>query len=194
MTKKEKKVIQGKGCKGVVLVVDMIEDFYRGKLVNPRVAGIIQPIQELIRRKIKEGYEVIFLGDKHNPGDREFALFGEHADTADGRKVIKELHEFMEDHIFINKSTYSGFVGTELEDTLASMNPEEVIIVGVCTDICVFINAHELWNRGYKIVIARDTVETYDVPGHNADLMNEIFIGQIKTLFGAKVVRSQEEL
>lgn len=185
-----------KKCKGAIIIVDMIEAFYRGSLANSRVDFIVEPIRNLIRRKMEEGYKIIFLGDRHEPGDREFLLFGEHAVTSEDRKVIRELQEFLKDSIFVSKDTYSGFVNTGLEDVLVDIDPEEVIIAGVCTDICVFITASDLWRLGYKIVVARDTVETYDAiaMGHKAELINNIFIAQIRSIFGAKVVDSQEEL
>lgn len=181
----------------IVLVVDMIEAFCRiGYLANPRAVKIIPRIEDLLRRKEKEGWKIIFLADNHEPDDEEFKMFPVHA--VHGTKeieVVQELQKFISNGaMVIHKNRYSGFYGTGLEKIIAREKPETVIVVGVCTDICVHYSAAELRNRNYNVVIPRDAVETYDAPGHSADKTNEIFIAQMKNILGVKIVEKQEEI
>ena len=52
-----------------------------------------------------------------------------------------------------NKNTFSGVTSRALVGGLALSNPDEVIIVGVCTDICVFATAFDVCSLGYNVTI-----------------------------------------
>lgn len=182
--------------KGAVIVVDMIEAFYRiGYLQNPRVAGIVQSIKDLLKEKTGEGWKVIFLGDQHEEHDAEFKMFPPHAVVPEERAVIKELQGFLTGKNFIAKTRYSGFYGTDLEKVLEDMNPEKVVVVGVCTDICVHYTVADLRNRGYEVTVPQDCVETFDVPcAHSAAKANENAIYQMENILGAKIVETWEDI
>ncbi len=181
----------------IVLVVDMIEAFCRiGNLANPRAVKIIPRVEMLLRRKEKEGWKIIFLADNHEPNDEEFKMFPIHAVRGTKEtEIVRELQKFIKSGaVVIRKNRYSGFYRTNLEEVITKEYPETVIVVGVCTDICVHYTAAELRNRNYNVVIPQDAVETYDAPGHNADRTNEIFIAQMKNILGVRIVKKQEEI
>lgn len=181
----------------VILVVDMIEAFCRiGNLANPRAIKIIPKIENLLQRKEKEGWKIIFLADNHKPNDEEFKMFPIHAVRGtEETKIVWELRKFVErGATVIPKTRYSGFYGTDLEKILAGENPEIVIMVGVCTDICVHYTVADLGNRNYNVIVPRDAVETYDTPEHDAEKTNKIFIAQMKNILGVKIAEKQEEI
>lgn len=181
----------------VVIVIDMLRGFCDiGNLANPRMARIIPNVAKLLERKAKEGWKIIFLADNHEKNDLEFRLFPEHCVRGtEEAEIIKELKKFVTDGaIVIAKTIYSGFYGTVLGTRLAEEKPKTVVVVGVCTDICVLYTTFDLVKRGYKVVIPADAVETYDAPGHNAEEINKVFLAHIKNILGAKVVEKQEEI
>lgn len=182
----------------VVLVVDMLRGFKDiGNLANPRMANIIPNIEDLLERKTKEGWKIIFLADNHSEDDKEFELFPTHCvKGTEETKIIQELRRFVEaGAIVVHKKSYSGFSGTNLGKYIAMEKPEIVIVVGVCTDICVFFTTYDLVRFGYKVIVPRDAVETYDlVPGHDADEINNVFLAQMKNILGVKIVETQEEI
>ena len=180
----------------VVLVVDMLRGFKDiGNLANPRMARIIPNVRDLLQRKIKDGWKIIFLADNHEVNDVEFELFPSHCIRGtEEAEIIPELMKFTANGaIVISKTRYSGFWGTNLEKIMAKEKPKTVIVVGVCTDICVFFTAHDLIKLGYKVIIPRDAVETYDAPGHNAEEINKVFIAQMKNILGVKIIEKQKE-
>lgn len=181
----------------IVLVVDMLRGFKDiGNLANPRMARIIPNIMDLLERKTKEGWKIIFLADDHEKNDKEFELFPVHCIRGtEETEIIPELKQFVANSaMVIRKTRYSGFFGTILGKRLAEEKPKTVVVVGVCTDICVFFTAYDLMRFGYKAIVPRDAVETYDAPEHNAEEINKIFFAQMKNILGVKIVEKQEEI
>lgn len=180
----------------VILVVDMLRGFRDiGNLANPRMERIIPNIENLVKRKTKEGWKIIFLADNHSENDEEFKLFPVHCvQGTEETEIIQELQKFVPTGIIVHKTIYSGFHGTNLGKIIDQEKPETVIVAGVCTDICVFFTAYDLVRLGYKVIVPRDAVETYNIPGHNATEINRIFLEHMKNILGVKIVDKQEEI
>lgn len=180
----------------VLLIIDMIAAFYqKGNLKNPEeVAKIIQPIVNLARKIVAEGGTIIFLRDEHEENDREFEMFSPHAVTEEERAIIEELQEFLLGSIIIGKTRYSAFYGTDLEKELDALRPEELIEVGVCTDICILLTAADGRNRDYKVTVPRDCVTTYDAPGHFAHEVNEGALDYMEKILGVRVVEKWSDV
>ena len=180
----------------VVLVVDMLRGFKDiGNLANPRMERIIPNIENLIKRKTEEGWKIIFLADNHSENDEEFKLFPVHCVRGtEETEIIQELQKFVANGTIIHKTRYSGFHGTNLGKIIDQEKPKNVIVVGVCTDICVFFTSYDLVRLGYKVIIPRDAVETYNIPAHKADEINRIFLEHMKNILGVKIVEKEEEI
>ncbi len=180
-----------------VLVVDMLRGFKDiGNLANPRMARIIPNIENLLDRKAREGWKIIFLADNHDANDKEFKLFPIHCvHGTEEAEIIQELQKFVEGGAtVVPKTHYSGFYETNLGKIIAEEKSKTVAVVGVCTDICVFFTAYDLVKFGYKVVVPCDAVETFDAPEHNADEINKIFLAQMKNILGVKIIEKQEEI
>ena len=74
------------------IIIDMLQDFVDGALANPRARAIFPPLQRLLEHARREGWVVVFSNDAHQPGDRELAVWGEHAMAGTpGAQVVEEL-------------------------------------------------------------------------------------------------------
>jgi len=82
----------------------------------------------------------------------------------------------------IPKNRYSGFFNTDLARRLEELNPDKVIICGVCTDICVLHTTADARNRDYAVEIPADCVASFDPDAHRWAL------GHVKKILGARVV------
>ena len=171
-----------------VIVVDMLRCFMEPG--NPLYAGdkareIIPNVQKLLERELARGSKIFFVCDNHDPDDLEFQMFPPHCvkDTAES-EVIPELSSCP--GILIPKRRYSGFFDTDLEDRLAKIQPDEVIVAGVCTDICVMYTVGDLRNRDYPVVIYADCVASFDRQMHDFALKH------MEKVLGAKVVDKYE--
>lgn len=172
-----------------VIVVDMLKGFCEsGNLASARLAGIIGCIRDMLDRELAAGSDIIFLADTHNADDPEFDMFPPHCVAGSGEEeVVAELAPYLEKAALVRKNRYSGFHGTELESLLAELSPEEVLVAGVCTDICVMHTVADLRNRDYRVTVVADCVETYDAPGHPADDINRFALEHMRDILGATI-------
>jgi nicotinamidase/pyrazinamidase len=167
-----------------VIVVDMLRGFLEEGY--PLYCGaesrkIIPIVQRLLKDMQAEGAAIIYLADTHDPDDKEFQMFPPHCvrGTAES-EVIPELLDYP--GMVIPKRRYSGFFDTDLEAVLVEIQPEEVVVVGVCTDICVMHTVADLRNRDYPVVVYADCVASFDEEAHAFALKH------MERVLGAKVV------
>mgnify|MGYP001034616313 CR=1 FL=1 len=169
----------------VLLVVDMLNGFLepgRNLYCGDGAREIIPRVKALIEDETARGAKVFFICDTHDPDDLEFQMFPVHClrgtEEAD---VIPELSEYAGE--LIRKRRYSAFFETDLEKRLAELNPDKVVICGVCTDICVVHTAADARNRDYAVEVAADCVASFNSAAHTWAL------GHIQDILGAKVVQ-----
>jgi len=103
-------------------------------------------------------------------------------------EVVPELQPLLHDATLIRKRRYSGFFETDLEERLKAAQPEQVTVVGVCTDICVLHTVADLRNRDYRVVVPAAAVETFDGPGHPGDEVQHWALAHLKSVLGARVL------
>jgi len=173
----------------VLLVVDMLNDFMseNGALYcGPGAAKIIEKVSGIVETFTSGGEPVIFIMDAHEPDDLEFHRFPKHCvkDTP-GAEIIRELASVITSGSkveLVRKNRYSGFYNTNLEEILQRIKPDEVHVVGVCTNICVLYTVEELCNRDYKVIVYRNGVASFDEEAHQWALK------QMETVLGANIV------
>ncbi|MFZ2970805.1 MAG: isochorismatase family cysteine hydrolase [Minisyncoccia bacterium] len=175
--------------KNLVIVVDMLDGFIKkGNLANPSAGRMIPNIKELLRRKKKEGWEILFLADNHKKGDLEFEMFPEHCISGtDETNVVEELREFVTSDNYIGKTRYSGLFKTRLEKILDFLKPGEIVVVGIYADICVLYTTADLRNRDYQVTIPKDCTMT--LAG-----IDEAIFAHMEKILGVNVIEKQEML
>jgi ureidoacrylate peracid hydrolase len=72
----------------------------------------------------------------------------------------------------IVKHRYSAFIGTELNPLLRAQGVENLIIVGVTTNVCVESTARDGYMLDYHIVLVEDCTASYSEAPHLATLAN----------------------
>jgi len=175
----------------VLIVVDTQEGFTRqGNLASETCTAAVPRIAELVEKELADGTPIVFTKDSHREGDPEFEMFPPHCLVGTTEhELAEELREFEPDAAaVIQKTRYSAFHRTELDQLLRELAPEEVHVAGLCTDICVLHTTADLRNRDYRVVVHRDAVETFDTPGHDHEEINRWALGHIEGILGAKVV------
>lgn len=127
--------------KKLLLVVDMQNDFISGSLGCAGSEEIVPRIKQLIQRFDKQGQKILFTKDTHG---------AEYLATVEGRK-LPVLHcqkntwgweivdGLRDDATEANTVEKNGFGSLALTSLLKDY--DKIIIVGICTDICVITNA-----------------------------------------------------
>lgn len=151
-----------------VLVADMVVGFLEpghNLYCGDASRDIIPNIQHLIESEQAKGSRIFFMCDTHDPDDLEFKMFPVHCIRGtEEANVIEELAGY--DGEIVPKRRYNALFDTDLAERLAELNPEKVIVCGVCTDICVMYTAADLRARDYDVEIHRDCVATFDPQAH----------------------------
>lgn len=155
--------------KKAMLIIDMLNDFVReGGALYIGDAGrkIIPVIAELAADARSKEWPVFYICDQHRPDDLEFKMFPPHCIIgSEGANICDELMPEGSD-LIIPKRRYSGFYGTELDLALRERGIEEIILVGVCTNICVLYTAADACMRNYRVAVVKDGVATFDEAAH----------------------------
>jgi len=193
-----------------LLSVDLVKGFCcQGPLASPRVQTIVPAAADLFRRAYDRGVRHFLLSqDTHDARTPEFAAFPPHAlagssesETVDELKALP----FSDRFVVIAKNSLSTSIGTEFDDWLDA-HPEVVtfIVVGDCTDLCVYqaamylrLRANALGLGEVRVIVPADCVQTYDVPvemtaqpgalPHDGDLLHRLFLYHM-ALNGVEVV------
>jgi nicotinamidase-related amidase len=203
----------GGPAKVAVVAVDVVNGFCtEGPLASPRVGRIVAPIVELMNQAHAGGVRSFaVLRDSHAPDAPEFEQFGPHcvAGTAESELVddIARL-PFAGDFYDVPKNSTSAWAGG---DTFAAWVADQeargtttFIVVGNCTDLCVYQTAVPLKlranarNMPVTVIVPEECVETYHlpvdaavplgIPPHDGDLLHAVFLYHLH-LKGVQVVK-----
>src|SRR5205823_8940840 len=129
---------------------------------------------DLLSRTHQAGVRNLVLTQDSHPADSpEFREFGPHCIT--GTREAETTPEllalpFAREFTVIRKRSLSSAVSTEFSAWLeARPNLRRVIVVGDCTDLCVYqaamhlrLRANAIGDHGLEVVVPADCVETYD--------------------------------
>jgi nicotinamidase-related amidase len=196
-----------------VFCVDMIKGFTtEGPLASPRIAALTHNVVKILSAAYEAGvYDLMLAQDAHPADAAEFAAFPSHciAGTSEAEPIdaIRDLI-FFDDMVVFPKNCLNALVGTGLVEWLSD-RPQlnALIVIGDCTDLCVFQLAMGLKMRANsagltaRIFVPMDCVDTYDLPvetaltvgalPHPGDLMHATALYQM-ALNGIEVVKTIE--
>jgi nicotinamidase-related amidase len=195
-----------------LICVDLLVGFCsEGPLASPRVGAIVPRIVDLFSRAHADGVrDFVVTQDSHPVDAPEFREFGPHCITGTPEAAaVPELLAlpFARDFTVIPKRSLSSAESTELPSWLvAHPGLRRVVVVGDCTDLCIYqaamhlrLRANAAGDRDFEVVVPADCVATYDVPvetaarlgilPHDGELLHRLFLYHM-TLNGIHVVRS----
>ena len=160
-----------------LVIVDMVNGFVKqGALASPRADAIAAPLAECVGRFRHAKW--IALNDTHEADSPEFASYPPHCLKNDAESaLIPELSGYNIN--IIPKQSTNGFHAPGFQEWL-KQNPQinRFVVVGVCTDICVYQFALTLktyfTSKGLdrEVIVPANLVETFDLGAHGAELMN----------------------
>jgi nicotinamidase/pyrazinamidase len=172
--------------KRALLVIDMLEDFVElgGRLRVPDAGNIVPAIQRELGASRARGDGVVFVCDSHGESDPEFSRMGwpPHAvKGTPGARVVEALAP-VAGELLLEKTTYSGFYHTRLEEVLRANGIDTLRLTGCVTNICVLYTAADAAMRGYVVEIVRDAVAGLDPGDHTFALR------QMEQVLGCRLV------
>ncbi len=142
----------------VLCVIDMQKDFIDGALGTKEAQAIVPAVVGKLEEYRKNGDKVIFTRDTH---------FKNYSETQEGKRLpishcIKDTEGWqidgrleVGDSAVVDKLSFGSL---ELGEMIAQgQTPEEIELVGLCTDICVISNAMILKARLPEVKISVDS-------------------------------------
>jgi nicotinamidase-related amidase len=193
-----------------VVSQDLLKGFCDvGPLSSERATSIVPAAVDVFERSHALGVRhFLLLQDTHDPEAVEFSAYPPHCvEGTEESETIDELQELSFSDLFtiLPKNSISSNLGTDLEPWVDD-HPEvdRFIVVGVCTDICVYhaalyfrIRANVLGQEGARVIVPANSVQTFDMPvdvaqevgamPHDGDLLHRLFLYQM-ALNGVEVV------
>ena len=170
--------------KKALLVIDMLNDFIKpdGALYIGEEAGrVTKEIEAIVSNARREGMPIIYICDNHRADDAEFNMFKAHCVRGTkGAEIVEELAPQPGDYI-IPKRRYSAFFGTDLDATLREMGVSELVLVGVCTNICVLYTAADARMLNYEVTVVKNGVASFSREAH------EFALKEMENTLGVKL-------
>jgi ureidoacrylate peracid hydrolase len=182
-----------------VMVIDMQNDFCAEKGYVERVVGkdasacraVIPAIMDLVAAARGRRVPVFWIKANYDP-DRlpEGMLVKQREKSAEICCGTGSWgHDFygvtaVQGEPIIEKSSYSAFVGTDLEQQLRGCGIRTLVFAGVQTNVCVESSLRDAVCRGFYAVLASDCVASHTAPLHDATLNN------VRFLFGDVIDRA----
>ena len=185
-------------------MIDMNNGFVNfGNMANPKYNELVNEQLKLINKFRKENQLVNFVLEGHTTDSIEFDSYPSHCVL--GTKEAELIPEFIDEQNKENTRTYyknsiNGMLNRNLQDDIKSQdNLNEIVIGGVCADLCVmdfartFSRYLDEINRRAKIFVVENTIDTYDSLEHNREEWMDI-AKKVMTQAGIIMVSNIEEL
>lgn len=194
-----------------IFSADMINAFLReGPLSSDRVNTLTEPVVDLFEAAHTHGIRhFVLLQDAHGEESPEFRAYPPHAvrGTSEAR-TIPELEglSFAQELTIIEKFSLNPAIESRF-DTWLDQHPEvsKAIVVGNCTDLCIYQLAMHLRLRAnakhlhaFDVIVPANSVETFDIPvaasqgpgiAHPGDFFHEVFLYHMASN-GIRIVKS----
>ena len=160
--------------KPVLVVIDMLQDFLE-TWDAARRQRLVGSINELAGRMRTLGHPVIWVRQEFEPDLRDafremkakgirITILG-----TKGCQIVPDLEVAPSDRVIVKKR-YSAFYGTTLDEELATLRPDAIILAGINTHACIRTTAIDAYQRDWPVVVALDCIDSYDREHHEVSL------------------------
>ena len=170
--------------KTALFIVDINNGFAKeGAFSSPRVEKIINPIADFGKALSSKINTIVAFTDTHDKNSVELKSYPSHCLRGDKEsQVVQELLS-IENMNILEKNSTNGFFVLDMEKY---KNLDNFIVVGCCTDICVYqfvLTLKTYFNQNNldkNIIVPISLVETYDIDEiHSGDMLNTIFLNSM---------------
>ena len=184
--------------------IDMNNGFVNfGAMANQEYLKLVPEQIKMFEKFKKENQQINFILEGHDPSATEFKTYPEHCIVGtDEAEVIKEFLKYqqLEGTKTFYKNCINGMLNLNVQEQIRLLEGlKEIVIEGVCADLCVMDFARTLaryldqLNKEAKIFVVRSAIDTFDAPGHNREEWLDI-AEKVMTQAGIEYVENIEEL
>ncbi len=185
--------------KSVLFVIDMNNGFAKsGPLSSKRVEKLIPSIVEHIEIFNSFNNPIIAFTDSHKKECLEFKSYPIHClENSYESEIVDEIKQF-NDIMIIKKSSTNAFLEEETKkyiDSFVRDGYKNFVLCGCITEVCVKQFAQTLKaylnviDKDINVIVPINSVDTYDSPEHNADIINLFSFYEMNSC-GIKIVKN----
>ena len=187
-----------------IYIVDMNNGFVNfGPMANPKYNELVREQVKLINKLRKEEGLVNFILEGHKKDALEFKTYPKHCIL--GTKEAELIPQLINEQDKENTKTYyknsiNGMLNRNLQDDIKRLKRlKEIIVAGVCTDLCVmdFVRTYLRYldeiDKEVKLFVVKDATSTFDTIDHNKEEWESIAY-KVMAQAGAIIVNNKEEL
>ena len=185
--------------KSVLFIIDMNNGFAKsGPLSSKRVEKLIPSIVEDVEIFNSFNNPIIAFTDSHKKACLEFKSYPIHClENSYESEIVDEIKQF-NDIMIIKKSSTNAFLEEETKkyiDSFVRDGYKNFVLCGCITEVCVKQFAQTLKaylnviNKDINVIVPINSVDTYDSPEHNADIINLFSFYEMNSC-GIKIVKN----
>ena len=179
-----------KEVRELLITIDMVNGFVKeGSLAAPSIMRVVPRQLELLEDGINnKDTGLIFIRDSHPKDAVEFKTYGVHC--LEGTKETEVINEFMKYEkyalYYLKNSTNLMYAPRFINDMMKFNNLERVRLMGCLSEVCVENGAIGLrtffdqMNKDVEVCVHGDAIDTFDAPGHDADIVTEAAIAKMQ--------------
>ena len=157
-----------------LIVIDMLNDFLQ-TWAPPSKQRLVRSINALVAILRSRNRPVIWVRQEFQPDLRD--AFPEMRakgiritiQGTPGCQIVSDLAVAPSDAVVIKKR-YSAFYGTGLDQLLAGLKPDGLVLAGINTHACIRMAAIDAYQRDWEVIVAADCVDSYDREHHEISL------------------------
>lgn len=165
--------------KQALLIIDVQNDYFEGGAMT--LAGPDQALSQINRLEtyfVEQSLPVIYIQHINPP---EATFFRPNTSGVELHAGLKrQAHA-----IVIPKNKPNSFLNTSLEDTLKTLEIEQLVITGMMTHMCIDSSTRAAAERGYQPILIADATATRDLTFENhttpADAVQHAFLSALTT-------------
>jgi len=170
--------------KSAIIVVDVQNDFCepdgaagKGGKDTTAAMAMIPRLQRFLDAARAHGTNIIFVQTIHEPATDSDVWVGRRANP-DARNCLKGTWgaEFtgiapLPHEPVVIKHRYSAFINTRLDSVLRTLKVENLIVLGVATNVCVESTSRHGYMLDYNVVLVPDCSAAYDQAAHDMTVL-----------------------
>ncbi len=157
-----------------LIVIDLLNDFLDEWPAASR-RRLLVPTRQLVEMMRAHKLPVIWVRQEFEPDLSD--AFPEMREKgirvtirgSPGAQIVSELQPDAQESVIIKKR-YSAFFRTTLDELLATLQVDALILAGINTHACIRMAAIDAYQRDWHVVLAADCIGSYDQEHHEVSL------------------------
>lgn len=141
-----------------LIIVDLQNDYFpEGKLPLRNILPAANNAARLLAGARAAGEFIVHIRHEFEAADAPFFVAG-----SEGARIATVVQDRAPEPVLV-KHRPNSFLGTGLNELLASHDASEVIIAGAMVHMCIDATARAAADLGYRVVVIQDAVATRDL-------------------------------